>query len=163
MIDAAATPLTLTRHAESRARQRQVPPWVMCELVARPFMAQARVEGILTYFRIVRVSKGRYWVGVERNNHLATVIPVVGMRRARSWFKRRILNYKVMMRSIERMPTSRSGRTASRHAEPGWVSESEPRGGSRNESAVVSRRSNRPAEFLVRHCVENSGRDNAAR
>ena len=101
----------MTRHAEFRCWERDTPEWVLDALRARPFKAQRKEEdGCLTHYRIVRVANNKYWVGVERDNTLITVIPVGFGARFETpykWFRKRILNFDVMFKSISRMPISR--------------------------------------------------------
>src|SRR5690606_17879439 len=97
----------ITSHANYRCWARETPAWVLSALRARPFKAQRNEEdGRLSPFRIIKLRKNRYWVGVERDNPIITVIPVGFNGSARRWFQKRILNFKVMYRSIEQLAVS---------------------------------------------------------
>jgi hypothetical protein len=119
----------ITAHAFDRCLQHEVPSWVVDALRARPFMAQRKeAEGRISYFRIVRVGGGRFWVGVERDDVLITVIPVGFGSSSRRWFRNRILNFEVIYKQIKLMPILR-GPKAPKAAKPEAVSAQSPRPG----------------------------------
>lgn len=106
-LDAQAPSVGMTVHANQRAGERDTPAWVLAALRDRPFIAQRREpDGRLSNLRIIKVRKGRYWVGVERDGVLITVMPVGFNGSARNWFRNRILIFEVIYKSIKRIPVT---------------------------------------------------------
>jgi hypothetical protein len=98
----------LSDHARVRCYERQVPESVLECIQGGSFVAQAlEDDGRISNFHIVRVATLRYWVGVERDGVMVTILPV-GFEgsAARDWFSRRLLNFRHVISTIEALPVT---------------------------------------------------------
>jgi hypothetical protein len=107
----------LSDHAIIRCQERQVPDLVLERINDGAFLAQAlEDDGRISNFRIVRVGIERFWVAVEREGVIVTIIPVgfIGSS-ARDWFGRRLLNFRHVMPIIESLPVTSTRRLRRQH------------------------------------------------
>jgi hypothetical protein len=98
----------LSNQATIRCEERKLPDTVLERIQRGTYVAQAlEDDGRISNFHIVRVATDHYWVGIERDAVVVTVIPV-GFEgsTAREWFSRRLLNYRHVIEVIESLPVT---------------------------------------------------------
>jgi hypothetical protein len=84
----------LSDHATIRCEERKLPDTVLERIQRGTYVAQAlEDDGRISNLHIVRVATDHYWVAIERDAVVVTVI-LVGFEgsSAREWFSRRLLN-----------------------------------------------------------------------
>lgn len=93
----------LTRHAYFRAMQRKIPEYFLDVILGykgKVFIAQGKDENDkLVNYRIVKTRHGYFWVGIEQDGFLITVIKVDNL----NWIRNRVMNYKHMSKSIRKL------------------------------------------------------------
>jgi hypothetical protein len=104
----AETMFELSDHATIRCEERKLPDTVLECIQRGTFIAQAlEDDGRISNLHIVRVATDHYWVAIERDAVVVTVI-LVGFEgsTAREWFSRRLLNYRHVIEVIESLPVT---------------------------------------------------------
>jgi hypothetical protein len=104
----AGTMFEMSNHANLRGEERKLPDTVLERIQRGTLVAQAlEDDGRISNFHIVRVATDHYWVAIERDAVVVTVIPV-GFEgsTAREWFSRRLLNYRHVIEVIESLPVT---------------------------------------------------------
>jgi hypothetical protein len=104
----AETMFELSDHATIRCEERKLPDTVLERIQRGTYVAQAlEDDGRISNFHIVRVATDHYWVAIERDAVVVTVIPV-GFEgsTAHEWFGRRLLNYRHVIEVIESLPVT---------------------------------------------------------
>ena len=78
-----------TQHAEKRIKEREAPSHVLEALEGTSLIVKGKGEyGNLVNFRIVRVATNIFWVGIESNGDLITLMKVGATEDAYSYFRR---------------------------------------------------------------------------
>lgn len=93
-------------HSLRRIADHEIPNWVERLLVTNAFQAHGfhkKTNNDHVIYRIVRVKKGLYYVGIEVDGELVTAMPVGDSESPYNWFKNRLHNFRVMWRAISNM------------------------------------------------------------
>lgn len=105
--------LQYTKHALERIQERNTPDYVLDQLETKPLMLDGRDEyGMISEFRIVKVAKTRFWVGIVRDLNLLTLIRVGDTQNAYKWFEKRLSNYKAVERQIQSLAVTECSQAA---------------------------------------------------
>ena len=98
-----------TRHAQERIEEREAPDYVLEALEKRSLIVKGKDEyGHLVNFRIARVAKHIFWVAIEKNGNLLTLIKVGATEDAYSYFRRCLLNYHDAQARLHKLPITQS-------------------------------------------------------
>lgn len=102
------TTTTITQHANLKILDRGIPQRIINRMLHKEaFTAQGRRhhEDPITNYLIIRYANNKYYVGVERENTLITVIRVDYA--PDNWFRRRLLSYRHQIAYIKKLPLYR--------------------------------------------------------